>query len=55
MRAVVTCLKEMNEDFTKNMIYDVLSENGKMIKLTNDSGESAWIESSRFSQIIFIT
>ena len=50
---MVICNKSSNNAFTKDKIYKVLGENGKLIKLESDTGDEAWIDKSKFTVVTF--
>ena len=52
-KLMVICNKSSNGAFTENKIYEVLDENGQLIKLESDTGIIAWIDKSKFSIFTF--
>ena len=52
-KLMVICNKSSNNAFTENKIYEVLGENGKLIKLESDTNEIAWIDKSKFTIVTF--
>ena len=52
-KLMVICNKSSNNAFTKDKIYEVLDENGQLIKLESDTGIIAWIDKSKFSIFTF--
>ena len=52
-KLMVICNKSSNNAFTKDKIYEVLDENGKLIKLESDTNEIAWVDKSNFTIVTF--